>query len=183
MGHAHICNDTMITISCLQFKTISQELYDGVLQKLQLHQMSCSCGHTACLSIHGYYVRGIKHKDETIPIRICRVKCIVCGHTHAILLSSMVPYSQIQTSHQWHICADYEAGHDVYSICKNVSAIDENNVKSVLRKYRKCWREMLLSLRTVFSSVSELVNSCFSNYFMQFMQVRRTPNRLFCFTT
>ena len=176
-------NDTMITIFRPQFKTISQEVYDYVLQEVQLHQMSCPCGHTACLSIHGYYARGVKSKDETITITICRVKCAVCGHTHALLLSCMVPYSQIQTSHQWRICVDYEAGRDVCGICREVTAIDENNVKSVLRKYRKRWREMLRSVRTEFSSVSELVRSCFSNYLMQFMQVRRMPNRLFRFTT
>ncbi len=176
-------NEAMITIFCSQFKTISQEVYDSLLQEAQLHRMSCSCGHTACLSIHGYYARGIKSEDETIRIRICRVKCSVCGRTHAILLSCLVPYSQIQTSHQWHICADYEAGRDVCGICADVTAIDENNVKSVLRKYCKCWREMLRSVRAEFLSVPELVMICFSNYSLQFMQVRRTPNQLFCFTT
>lgn len=176
-------NNAMITIFCSQFKGVSQEIYDSVIKALQLHRMTCSCGHKACLSVHGYYGRGIKNENGTIIITICRVRCSVCGHTHAILLSSMVPYSQIQASHQWRICADYESKHDVCSICDDVLAIDENNVKYVLRNYRKHWREMLRSIRLTPSSFTELVLSCFSNYSMQFMQIRRTTNRLFHFTT
>lgn len=173
----------MITIFCSQFKVVSQEIYDSVIQALQLHQMTCSCGHTACLSVHGYYGRGIKNEDGTTVITVCRVKCSVCGHTHALLLSSMVPYSQIQASHQLRICDDYESHHDVCSICEDVIAIDENNVKYVLRNYRKHWREMLRSLRLSLSSFTDLVLSCFFNYSMQFMQIRRTANRLFHRTT
>lgn len=176
-------NNVMITIFCSQFKIVSQEIYDSVIKTLQLHRMTCSCGHKACLSIHGYYGRRIKIEDGTIIITICRVRCSVCGHTHALLLSSMVPYSQIQASHQWRICDDYESHRNISSICEDVVAIDENNVKYILRNYRKHWCEMLRSIRLSLSSFTELVLSCFSNYSMQFMQIRRTPNRLFYFTT
>ena len=174
---------TMITIFVRDCNQISQSFYDSVLYNLPFHQLACPCGHAACLSIHGYYRRTVKLPSGPIRLRVCRVKCSECGATHAILLSSIVPYSQIPLSDQQRICNDYEEGRCVSSTCADNPSIDENNVKSVLRNYRRCWREKLRSLRIQLFPLESLIRSCFSDYSSQFMQIHRQANKLFFYTT
>lgn len=173
----------MITILVKNCNQISQEFYDSIVNALQIHQFTCTCGHSACLSIHGYYTRSIKGQDKILKLRIRRVRCSECGCTHAILLSSLVPYSQISLPDQQRICLDYEKNSDVYSICSDKITIDENNVKHVLRNYRRKWREMIRTLKISLSSITNLVLTCFSFYSQQVMQIRRVNNVLFPFTT
>ena len=45
-------HNTMITIFAGNCNQISQSFYDSVIFDLPLHQLTCSCGHSACLSIH-----------------------------------------------------------------------------------------------------------------------------------
>ena len=174
---------TIITIFVTDCNPISQSFYDSVLYNLPFHQLACSCGHAACLSIHGYYRRTVKLPSGPLRLRVCRVKCSECGATHAILLSSIVPYSQIPLSDQQRICNDYEEGRCVSSTCADNPSIDENNVKSVLRNYTRCWREKLCSLRIPLSPINALIRSCFSDYSSQFMQIHRRVNKLFPYPT
>ena len=95
----------------------------------------------------------------------------------------MVPYSQIPLSDQQRICSDYEEGRCISSVCEANPSIDENNAKSVLRNYRRCWREKLRSLRIRLFPLESLICSCFSDYSSQFMQIHRQANRLFSYTT
>lgn len=87
-------HNTMITIFVPDCNQISQSFYDSVIFDLQLHQLTCSCSHSACLSVHGYYWRSVKLPSGTLRLRVCRVKCSECGTTHALLLSSIVPFSR-----------------------------------------------------------------------------------------
>ncbi|WP_434084494.1 DUF6431 domain-containing protein [Lacrimispora xylanisolvens] len=82
------------------------------------------------LTIHGYYHRSIKSEESVIRLHICRVKCSYCGTTHALLLSSIVPYSQISLSDQVSIISCYEDSGDFsainFSLC-TFDAIDLTN--------------------------------------------------------
>ena len=173
----------MITSFVPDCNQISQSFYDSVIHNLQFHQLICSCSHSACLSVHGYYWRSVKLPSGTLRLRVCRVRCSECGTTHALLLSSMVPYSQVPLSDQQRICNDYEEGQRVSMVCESNPSVDENNVKSILRNYRRRWREMLRSLRIQLFPLNALVLSCFSNYSSQFMQIHQRGNILFSYTT
>ena len=176
-------HNTMITIFVQDCNQISQSFYDSVINKVQFHQLTCSCSHSACLSVHGYYKRTVKLSSGAIRLRVCRVKCSECGATHALLLSSMVPYSQIPISDQQRICKDYEEGRNVSMVCESNPSVDENNVKSILRNYRRRWREKLLSLRIPLFPLNVLILSCFSSYSSQFLQINQRVNKLFSYTT
>lgn len=173
----------MITVFVQDCNHISQSFYDSVVNSLQFQQLTCSCGHSACLSVHAYYTRGVKLPSGFLRLRVCRVRCSVCGRTHAVLLSAIVPYSQIDTCDQHAICSLYEQGGRTAGVCDDNPSVDENNVKSVIHNYRRYWRERLRSLRIPLAPVSGLIRSCFANYFVQFMQIHRTPNVLFPYTT
>ena len=88
----------MITLSGLNCNPNTeniQDKYDAFIRSLQLHQLTCSCGHSACLFIHAYYTRSLKVLDRSVDLRICRVRCSACGKTHALMPAFIVPYSQM----------------------------------------------------------------------------------------
>ena len=173
----------MITIFVRDYNSFSQDFYDSIVFSLQFHQLTCSCGRSACLTIHGYYFRSVKTPHGVIRLRVCRVKCSECGKTHAILLSVIVPYSQILLEDQQQVILLYEQGKDPYQVCSGNVFIDENNVKSVLRSYRRFWREKLRAERIPLTPLRSLVRMCFSLYLAQFMQIHRTVNSLFSIPT
>lgn len=173
----------MITITVEDCNYISKELYESTINNLQLHQLKCSCGHCGCLTIHGYYYRSAKNPEGTIRLRIQRVKCSECGATHSIHLALIVPYSQIPLVDQQKIIQAYEQGEDPRDVVPEGSDIDENNIKSVLRSWRRHWKERLRSESISLTSVLELVSQCFSLYSAQFMQIHRTFNTLYVKTT
>ena len=109
----------MITILVEDCDHISQNIYDSFIHTMRLHQLTCSCGHSSCLTIHGYYRRNIRDEHSSSILRILRLRCSECGATHAILLSSIVPYSQISFSVQVNIAEKYDSHLDTVSVCES----------------------------------------------------------------
>ena len=153
----------MITITVTDFNSFSQDFYDSVINALPFHRLRCTkCGHSGCLTIHGYYKRSVSSSGGKYVLKICRVFCSECGRTHAILLSSFVPYQQVSVDVQRRIAKALESGKNPNSVCTPEGSIDENNVKSVIRRYQKHWKERLLSEKISLSETAHLVCSCFS---------------------
>jgi hypothetical protein len=173
----------MLTVPVQDFNTFTQEFYDSVIEKLELHRIKCSCGHSGCLSFHARYDRSVITPSGKKVLTIWRVICSECGHTHALLLSSIVSYSQIPALTLQEIVTAYEEHSDRNNLCSSGSGIDENNIKSVIRRYVKFWRERLLTERISLRSLPELISACFSHYSKQFMQIRNTCNKLISSST
>jgi hypothetical protein len=171
----------MITLLVEENNTITQRFYNDCILSLQLHQLKCSCNHSGCLHPHGRYERKVKTRKGSFMLKVFRVKCSECGRTHAILLSSIVPYSQITLICCFRIITSLRK--DADSVCTDYPDVDENNVKSVIRRYKKHWEQRLMSERISLTPVKALVLACFSHYSAQFMQVHRTFNRIFSNTT
>lgn len=169
----------MITITVEDYNNFSQEFYDSVIDSLQLHALKCKCGHSACLSIHAYYQRGITTPDGIIMLWICRVKCSECGHTHALLLSSMVPHSRVALCDQAEVVQSIENGLNRNAVTIRNPFISIHQVKLISRRYRLHWKQRLLSEGISLAPLSRLVIGCFSAYSAQFLQIRRLPNVLF----
>lgn len=173
----------MITLSADFYNPISQDLYDNLIASLQFHRLSCSCGHSGCLSIHGYYSRKLKQGDSSICLSICRVRCSICSRTHALLPSFIVPYSQISLPDQAQIILASENNSSLSSVMEHTPSIDENNISSVLHRYRRYWKQRLLSERIRILPLHQLVLRCFAAFSRQFLQIKSTPNLLFLNTT
>jgi len=170
----------MITLSVDYFNPISQKIYDDVISNLQFHQLVCTCGHSGCLTIHAYYYRQVKSDIFKVRLRICRVKCHICGHTHALLLSDFVPYSQIPLSIHAEIISCHLEYKSFSSVMNANPSIDENNIRYIIRQYLLHWKQRLLSLKlTPKPPFSILIASCFEAFGRQFMQIKRTPNIFF----
>lgn len=172
---------TMITLNVEENNPITPKFYNNLISNLQFHRLTCPCGHSGCLSIHGYYNRYIKTSEGKKRFRICRVICSACGHTHAILLSSFVPYSQVSLSDHVSVISAHENSQTFHSFMEHVPDIDENNIRYIIRQYLKHWKQRLLTFGICLSE--GLVSSCFSHYHRQFMQIKNTPNILFFDTT
>ena len=179
----HSLNDTMITIQVENYNIFSQDSYDSVIASLQLHQLTCSCGHSSCLTIHGYYERSVMAMSEKITLRIVRVKCSLCSKTHAILLSSIVPYSQVSMQDHQQIVLSAESGEPRRSLSYSIPYVGEYNIKSILKKYKYHWRERLRSESIKLEPLRTLIQKCFAFYSSQFMQIRGCFNKLFIIPT
>lgn len=170
----------MITVFVEEYNIFSQDFYDSVLFNLPLHQLQCPCCHHAgCCIGHGSYKRAIHSAQGDFHLDIYRVKCTECGRTHAILLSSIIPYSQIPLVDQYHVVEALEEGSDRNSVCDEDGIIDENNVKHIVRRYTTHWKQRLLSESISISKFPDIIISCFAVYSIQFLQIRRNPNILF----
>lgn len=169
----------MITLSVDLCNPLSQDFYDKTIYNLQFHQLVCTCGCSGCLTVHGYYDRSVKCGDSCLRLHICRLICSECGHTHALLLSSIVPYSQISTKEQLEIVSLSESGGDFSPVMDNTPSLDESCVRSVIRRFRQHWKQRLLSEAIVPLPDTCFIELCFLAFRRQFMQVKCTPNILF----
>ena len=125
----------MITLLIDENNPLSQSFYDSCINGIRFHQLTCSCGRSGCLIIHGYYQRKVKSPGGSFRLTVCRVKCNDCGKTHAILPSSIVPYSQISPTCCCQIIADFEGGSNPLFVCDDNPDIDESNHLHVYQSY------------------------------------------------
>ena len=179
----YILDKTMITLYVEENNPVTPDFYNNVIANLQFHRLRCTCGQAGCLSVHAYYHRFIKVSGGRVRFRICRVRCASCGKTHALLLSSMVPYSQISLNDQITIIDAYEADQPTAGRLKNLDSVDESSIRYVIRQYVRHWKQRLLSERIPVHPVSGMVRRCFQVFRRQFMQIHCTPNLIFSHTT
>jgi hypothetical protein len=172
----------MITLYVEENNPVTPTFYNSILNNLQFHQLKCPCGQSGHLSIHGYYNRYVKTEDGKVLFRICRVKCKQCGCTHSLLLSSMVPYSQISFKEHLQIITAYEKGTPSSITLSQAMSFDESNFRYIIRMYLKHWKQRLISERISINGEC-LINSCFQHFKRQFMQIKSMPNILFSNTT
>lgn len=174
---------TMITIFVEDYNPITQTFYNNLIAGLQFHRLTCTCGHSGCLSVHGYYTRSLKMPVGSLSLRICRVICSCCHHTHALLPSFMVPYSQISISEQIEVISSYKNRKSLETLMTLNPSIDESNCRHIIRNFLCHWKQRLLSEKITLSDKSALCRKCFYSFARQFMQIHRTPNILFLNTT
>lgn len=175
---------TLFELNCNPIIENIQKKYDDFICALQIHQLTCSCQHSACLSIHAYYFRSIKLPCGHFRIRICRVRCSFCGRTHALMPAFIVPYSQTALPGQVEIIRHLRDGkHDLSGLMQRCPSIDENNIKTVIRNYMLHWKQRLLSFSIPLEPVKDLITGCFRHHKYQFMQIKKTVNVLFVQTT
>ena len=175
----------MVTILVSDCNDISQDFYDGLISSLELINLVCPCcHHGACMSVHGYYYRQVRDSiGDKHPLRVMRTKCSCCHHTSAILPSVLVPYSQIPLEDQNTVIDLQEKNASSTEIADAVPSLDENNVKSIIRRYVKHWLQRLLAESIPRHPLKELTCSCFQHYSRPFLQIHRTPNILFLIPT
>lgn len=173
---AHHCI-VMITGIFNGFKGITAEIYGRIVATLPIYRLQCSCGHAGCLVRHGYYRRRLKTREGTIVLCILRVKCKECGRTHAILPELVVPYSQIPADLQQYMLLYPLGSPELEALMQENSDISESNVLAVRSRYRKQWKERLLTMgHKAQEEIADLIRESFSFFHRQFMQIHRGIN-------
>ena len=180
-GYIWCSNMLMIIVFTEKINTVSQEIYDRVIDNIYFCSVKCTCGHSGCLIKHAYYCRRLRFRSCTVVLSVLRVKCKQCGRTHTVLLSCMVPYSQIPLEDQIKIVQDYESGSDIMSVLETNYLIDPREVYYIVHNYCKHWKQRLLSENI--SDFSNIVTDCFRLFQRQFMQIHRGKQTLFCLPT
>lgn len=143
----------MIIVKTENYNHISQEFYNNTTNSLALNLIPCTCGRSGCLTRYGSYIRSIQLTDGILSLTVARVCCKVYGHTRALLLSSMVPYSQLSLSFHVRLISSFEHRQGLQSVLNGQYCVDENNLKSLLRKYSLYWKERILSAILLFSDI------------------------------
>lgn len=136
---------TMVTLFVEEYNPITPSFYNNLIAGLQLHRLTCTCGHSGCLSVHGYYTRSLKTPEGKLPFRICWVICSCCFHTHALLPSSIVPYSQISLAEHVKIISCHEDRKELQTPMNHNPSIDESNCRYIIRNFLHQWKQRLLS--------------------------------------
>ncbi len=131
----------MFTIMVPMDSPISQQYYDDALQKIHISALTCSCGNHGSFVYHGSYRRKLITENGKLPLSITRIKCKNCRHTHALLLSSMVPYTQIPLYIQTKIicCCELYLGIEK-ALEKNIF-LEKSTAYALIGRYRDSWRE------------------------------------------
>lgn len=148
-----------------------------MISRIQLHLVKCPCGKSGCLIRYGYYTRKVKIMSTLISLVVQRVRCRECGHTHALIPSPLVPYSQIPMNDQQELLDCMEKHRPLEDVMQRNILIDENNAKYIHRQFLRHWKQRLLSIGAAISDA--LTIPCLTVYSRQFMQIHRTPNILY----
>ena len=170
----------MITVFFQNCNSFSQDSYDRTVDGIQLHMVKCTCGKSGCLIRYGHYRRHVKLMSDLLCLIVQRVWCKACETSHALIPSTLVPYSQIPLEDQQEILECVENGLSPEPVMDRNILIDENNVKYIVRQFRRHWEQRILSLGL--SLTDHLAIPSLEAFSRQFMQVHRTRNTLFSST-
>ena len=107
-----------------EIKISDQEWFEKTFEKTNLLGLVCPyCNSKERMIPHDMYSRymiTIKgNRIESVLLRIPRVKCTSCGHTHAVLPEMLIPYSSCSLRFVLTVLKDYFLHvHTVEQICK-----------------------------------------------------------------
>ena len=162
----------------LYYKNPYQEFYDKEVDKIQILKLECPhCAHKGQFIKYGTYARFIKTPFGMVQIRIQRYMCKNCGHTHALLLSSFIPYSHLLIRDALGIIKATTADEYKEIMCNNL-CIDESTISMTRYQFKKHWKESLRSAQIALDD-EDLIFKCFFHYNRQFMQIRCIKNKLY----
>ena len=136
----------------IRIKTSSKFLFLDFMRSFQPETVECPICHSkGNCKIHGTYSRSIidiiHGKTVYQEISVTRILCESCGHTHAILPDTIIPYSQYGIFFILRILSEYFTHlKTVASLC-----VTYNITPSML--YR--WRDLFLQNRSVWLRVLE----------------------------
>lgn len=159
----------MIIILWHKVKDVSQESYDQTLERLNRQTIQCSECKQIGLNINGYYYHSFKQScyPYKIKILVTQLICPCCGKTHAILLCTMVPWSQISLQDTIRI-VETKNSEETRQLLNDHDGLNEEDIKRTKRIFRKQWKERLAGYRIEIDK--DLTMNCICCHKRQFMQ-------------
>ena len=81
-----------------EMNNIVNDIYIKETSKIDYNKTLCNkCKSIGQFEIKGYYTRTIIINNNSLRIRILRMKCTKCGKTHAVLFLDFIPYFQLSS--------------------------------------------------------------------------------------
>lgn len=178
-------NIYMIQVLENNFKIYSQEDYDNIIFNVDILAIVCpNCNHSGNMVHHGSYKRFVQVDiDFKLKVRVLRVKCKFCGKTHALMPSSIVPYSKFNLKDIINALHMLKNGHTLKQTLDAFPIFDLSTFKTIFYRFKMFWEQKLISLKIHLSLTTYFITSCFANYFSQFMQVAKIKNILYVKST
>ena len=147
-----------------------QKLYDDFISSIDIYNIECGYCHDHCMVVHGYYYRSVKLPSGKLSIRILRVRCKHCNHTHAIFTSDFVPYSQILLTDVLKIITASSPAH-YKKIMEDNCFIDESDIYRTKKIYLRFWEDKISSIDISLNDTA-LSEICIRTFHLQFMQIK-----------
>lgn len=161
----------MIIVKTDYDNPITQENYDETVNSIDKEVIKCeNCGHVG-FSKHGSYKRHIKTKNNRISLYIIRFICPECGKTHAVLLSSIIPWSQISLKNTIEIIKLKTEKEFNKFLDEHISFFIED-IRNVRKRFKKYWKERIISSRIDLDET--IFENCIHIFKRQFMQNKCT---------
>lgn len=173
----------MITIILFIIKSIDQDAYDKIIETLDLTKITCKCKQAHFVR-HGSYERDVCFADLAFRLKVQRVKCKSCGHTHGIMPELIVPYQRLSADVQRIVIQCPLGSAEVEKLMHSNPEIDIPKVLAARKRYHDNWKERVRTMgMDLCSSIWDLINSSFSWFGKQFLQIWRGTNLKFCPST
>ena len=183
----------LINCNLIREKSSTKSLFDSCMKSFNICEEECPhCHRKGECHIHAYYYRFAIDFISAHPVvhrlRILRVICSCCGHTHAILPDPIIPYDSYSLFFILRTLADYflHSG-TISSICDRfcITPMQLYRWKALYQDHRREWQGLLRSVeQDLLQSLKELVHldpfSSFAKDFFQktsisFMQSHKNP--------
>lgn len=174
--HGDKINNKLMNIDS---QTKLQDYYDRLVSDINRYSLSCGDKCQGNFIVHGYYFRRVKLPFGLFRLRIMRLRCKDCGATHAILLSSLVPYSSIPLSVQVEVVKNRNNREGLKKVLDENPELAECDIYNLIIRYLCFWHQRLISIKVKSYNTNALIDNSFSNYLTQFMQCRKAINTLY----
>ena len=172
----------------------AKDIYNAYMSNFQKETEECPCCHSVGnYRIHGYYNRQLvdycNGKINTMQLRILRLKCKLCKHTHAVLPDIIIPYASYTIRFICRIIGEkLTSGASVACICKRFGTSHSLLYRFVnlYKEHKALWLGVLKSsemspakfLEDLYTleSFSDFLNKFFEKFAFSFMQGHANPS-------
>lgn len=162
-----------------KFQKIYDDFIDLILLPLILKdQLICPfcreegrSGHFTLWSVYSRLIRTETDSEKTERIRIRRIRCTCCRHTHAILPELIVPYSSLPAGLHLKLVQAVLEDKDKAAEDLRQEYCSDRSEKRIRRLFLEKWKERLHKTGTSLDSpISVITKKCVSAFREQFMQ-------------
>lgn len=143
------------------------EAYNKLLNSLEVNTVACpTCGHHEMIR-WGFYFRRISITGDIYRLKIQRLYCKNCNHSHAVFIADIIPYQMINIKSAINIVRGKEFWKEV--LLDNPQLYD-SDLYRLFKKYNQ-FKERLLVIRKSFEDgIESIIPSFFDEYHIQLFQ-------------